>query len=46
MTFIDTYVHFLTKMATPNTIYLIDIEQATAQDPMLTILNDLILKHN
>ena len=33
-------------MATPNAINLIDIKQATAQDPMLTKLKDLILNHN
>ena len=31
VTFIDTYVKFLTEMATPNAINLIDIKQATAQ---------------
>ena len=35
VTFIDTYVNFLTEMATPNAINLIDIKQATAQDTML-----------
>ena len=38
VTFIDTYVNFLSEMATPNAINLIDIKQATAQDPMLTKL--------
>ena len=46
VTFTETYVNFVTEMATPNAIYLIDIKQATAQDPMLTVLKDLILKHN
>ena len=35
VTFIDTYVNFLTEMVTPNAINLIDIKQATAQDTML-----------
>ena len=35
VTFIDTYVNFLTEMGTPNAINLIDIKQATAQDTML-----------
>ena len=33
-------------MATPNAINLIDIKQATAQDPILIKLQDLILNHN
>ena len=36
----------LNPKATPNVINLIDIKQATAQDPMLTTLKDLILNHN
>ena len=46
VTFIDTYVNFLTEMATPNVVNLIDIKEATAQDPMLIKLKDLILNHN
>ena len=46
VTFIDTYVNFLTEMATPNVVNLIDIREATAQDPMLIKLKDLILNHN
>ena len=46
LAFIDTYVNFLTKMATPNAIYLLNIKQTAAQDLTLTILKDLVLKHN
>ena len=46
VTFIDTYVNFLTEMATPNAINLIDTKQATAQDPMFIKLKDLILNYN
>ena len=45
VTFIDMYVIFLTETATPNAINLTDIKKATAQDPMLTKLKDLILNH-
>ena len=33
-------------MATPNVVNLIDIKEATAQDPMLIKSKDLILNHN
>ena len=33
-------------MATPNAINLSDIKQATAQDPLLVKLKDLILNHH
>ena len=33
-------------MATPNAINLIDMKQATAQDPVLTKLKDLFLNHS
>ena len=45
VTFIDTYVNFLTEMANLNAIKLIDIKQATEQDPILTKLKDLIFNH-
>ena len=33
-------------MATPNADNLTDIKQATAQEPMLTVLKDLIFNNN
>ena len=46
VTFINTYVNFLTEMATPNAINLNWYQTSYAQDPMLTKLKDLILNHN
>ena len=46
VTFIDTYVNFLTEMANLNAIKLIDIKQeATEQDPIFIKLEDLIINH-
>ena len=40
VTFIGTYVNFLPEMATPHAINLIDIKQATVQEPLLIKLKD------